>query len=65
MIKIHEYLYKSKLPITVKDFKMIWTTIDASSMVYAISLKGFSVQKDDKLGSNVWQAISKSPVIYL
>lgn len=30
-----------------------------------MSLNGFSEQNDGKLGSNVWQAFSKSPVIYL
>lgn len=51
--------------MTVNDFKIIWTTIDASSIVYVIFLRGFSVQNDGKLGSKVWQDISKSPVIYL
>lgn len=34
-------------------------------MVYLISSNGLSVQNDGKLGSNVWHAFSKSPVIYL
>lgn len=53
------------LPITVRHFKIIWTTIDASSIEYSISLNGLSTQNDGRLGSNVWQAFSKSPVIYL
>lgn len=39
--------------------------MDASSIVYLISSNGLSVQNDGKLGSRVWQAFSKSPVIYL
>lgn len=39
--------------------------MDASSSVYLISLNGLSIQNDGRLGSNVWQAFSKSPVIYL
>jgi len=39
--------------------------MDASSSVYSMSLNGLSTQNDGRLGSNVWQAFSKSPVIYL
>lgn len=39
--------------------------MDASSIVYLIFSNGLSVQNDGKVGSSVWHAFSKSPVIYL